>query len=71
MKLIDDLFKDAQGLWDISRIAWAGMVVGFLANAAWAAWSSKTFNAQDFGVGAAALLAGGGFGVKQHSQADV
>lgn len=69
MKLIEDCFQNEKGEWDISRIAWAALIVAFICNAAWAVFTSHQFSAQDFGIGAAALLAGGGAGTMWHGKA--
>lgn len=55
--------------WDLARIAWAAMIAGFLVNAGVAVFTSHQFSAQDFGLGAAALLAGGGAGTWMHGKA--
>lgn len=68
MKLIEDCFQDGTGAWDVSRIMWAVAIGAFLANAAFAVFTSHQFGAQDFGVGAAALLGGGGVGTFFHGK---
>lgn len=69
MKLIEDCFQNEAGEWDLSRIAWAATIAGFLANAAVAVITSHQFSAQDFGLGGAALLGGGGLGAMLHGKA--
>lgn len=69
MKLITDCFQNEAGEWDLSRLMWAVAVMGFLANAAYAVFTSHQFSAQDFGVGGAALLSGGGAGAWLHGKA--
>ncbi len=69
MKLITDCFQDEAGEWDLSRIAWACLIVAFICNAAWAVFKSHGFDAQNFGLGAGALLAGGGAGAMWHGKA--
>lgn len=74
MKLIDDLFKDAQGLWDISRVGWGWSIVSYTGVVIWSAIhdpSAISGHLAEIAGGYGALLAAGGFGVKQHSQADV
>lgn len=68
MKLIEDCFQNEAGEWDLSRIMWAALVLGFICNAAVAVFSSHQFSAQDFGLGGAALLAGGGAGAMLHGK---
>jgi len=68
-KLLTDCFQDGQNAWDISRIMWAVTIIGFLANAGVAVFSSHQFSAQDFGLGGAALLGGGGLGTMFHGKA--
>lgn len=69
MKLITDCFQNEAGEWDLARIGWAALIAGFLCNAGMAVFSSHQFSAQDFGLGAAALLAGGGAGAWMHGKA--
>lgn len=69
-KLMSDLFQNGQNEWDIGRIVWAAVILGFLLNAAWAVYTSHQFSAQDFGLGGAALLAGGGAGALLHGKAE-
>lgn len=69
MKLVDDCFKQADGTWDLSRLMWAGLIVAFVCNAAWAVLQSHGFDAQNFGIGAGALLGAGGAGVWAHGKA--
>lgn len=69
MKLIDDCFKQSDGTWDLSRFMWAALAVAFLCNAAYAVFTSHQFGAQDFGIGAGALLGAGGAGVWAHGKA--
>lgn len=68
MKLIEDCFQDEKGEWDLSRIMWAAVIIGFMANAAVAVFASHQFSAQDFGLGGAALLGGGGLGTMLHGK---
>jgi hypothetical protein len=69
VKLITDCFQNEANEWDISRIMWAITIVGFLINAGIAVFSSHQFSAQDFGLGGAALLGGGGLGTMWHGKA--
>jgi len=64
MKLITDCFQNEQNEWDISRIMWAVAVLTFLVSAAW-----HFTTAQDFGIGAGAVLGGGGLGAMWHGKA--
>lgn len=64
MKLIDDCFKQADGTWDLSRLMWAFVVVSFVVGAL-----MHFSTAQDFGIGAGAVLGGGGLGVMAHGKA--
>lgn len=66
---VTDLFQNERGEWDLSRVMWAMTVLGFLANAAYACFTSHQFNAQDFGLGAGAILAAGGAGAWMHGKA--
>lgn len=69
MKLVEDCFQNEAGEWDLARIGWASMIAGFLVNAGVAVFSSHQFSAQDFGLGAAAILGGGGLGAMWHGKA--
>lgn len=64
MKLIEDCFQNEKGEWDLSRILWAIVVVTFLLAASW-----HFSTAQDFGIGAGAVLGGGGIGAWMHGKA--
>lgn len=63
MKFLSDCFKQTDGTWDLSRIMWAVAVVTFLIAAAW-----HFTTAQDFGIGAGAVLGGGGLGTMLHGK---
>lgn len=69
MKFITDCFQNEQNEWDLARVMWAVAILAFLANAGWAVFTSHQFSAQDFGVGGAALLGGGGCGAWLHGKA--
>ncbi len=69
MKLLSDCFQNEKDEWDISRIMWAALIIGFICNAAWAVFHSHQFDAQNFGIGAGALLGGGGAGTMWHGKA--
>lgn len=68
MKLMDDLFKTA-GRWDASAtgwalLAWLSLVATFIATAL----MHPPGSLQDLGIGAGAVLGGGGIGTWLHSK---
>lgn len=63
-KFLSDCFKQSDGTWDLSRLMWAGVVVAFVVGALW-----HFTTAQDFGIGAGAVLGGGGLGAWAHGKA--
>lgn len=68
MKFVDDLFK-TDGKWDASAtgwalMAWLAMVATFVATAC----MHPAASLQDFGIGAGAVLGGGGVGTYLHSK---
>ena len=69
-KWIKDLFYATDGTLDLSRVLMCGGTVAFIAQGAFALlWKGQTFDAQAYGIGFAALMGGGGLGVKWHNEA--
>lgn len=68
MKLVDDLFK-TEGRWDASATGWALLAwLGLVATFITAALMHPPGSLQDLGVGAGAVLGGGGMGTYLHSK---
>ena len=62
MDWIRKAFEDANGIPDDARVSAFLLVLAFIANAGFALYKGQAWNAQDFGIGAGALVAGiGGF----------
>ena len=65
-KIIQDTLQ-TQGKWDPAKIIWLSSAVGFLGLAGVSViWHRNPFVAQDYGIGAGALLGGGGLGSFAH-----
>jgi len=65
-KIVQDIFQ-TQGKWDPAKLGWMASVAGFLGLAGVAVIVHKNpFVAQDYGIGAGALLGGGGLGSFAH-----
>lgn len=67
MKLLKEMFSDAQGILDEARIAAFLIVLAFVVSTVYAVYTSRVFNAQEFGIGAGAMAAGIGawFGIRK------
>lgn len=71
-KLIDDIFKDSDGCWDVSRILWVWGVVNVTGDAVILAFGHPVEFLNNFAAicaGFAAMLAAGGGAVLMHSNA--
>ncbi|MDE2098372.1 MAG: hypothetical protein KGL39_14050 [Patescibacteria group bacterium] len=65
-KIIQDTLQ-TQGKWDTAKLMWVSSAVGFLVLAGVSVIVHKNpFVAQDYGIGAGALLSGGGLGSFAH-----
>ncbi len=65
-KIIQDTLQ-TQGKWDTAKLMWVSLAVGFLVLAAVSVIVHRNpFVAQDYGIGAGALLGGGGVGSFVH-----
>ena len=70
MKILRDLFYQADGTCDLSRVIMAVLAVAFVAQSAYALWYlHQHFDWQSFGLGGGALLGGSGAGVMLHGRA--
>ena len=70
MKLIHDMFYQADNTLDLSRVLMGLLVVAFISQSAWAILhNNQLFDWQSFGIGGGALLGGGGAGVMWHGRA--
>lgn len=69
MKMIGDLFKATDGTWDLSRLMMASGGFAFIAQSGANLYHNHTIDLQAFGVGFAAIMGGGGLGVKWHNEA--
>ncbi|MGA9855747.1 MAG: hypothetical protein WBR29_10770 [Gammaproteobacteria bacterium] len=69
-KFLHDLFYSTDNELDLSRVLMFMGCVAFMAQGALAVvWKGQVFDAQAYGFGFAAIMAGGGFGVKRYNEA--
>lgn len=69
MKVLCDLFKQADGTWDLSRLLMAGGSMAYIGQSVWGQIHGQSFDWQSFGIGFGALLGGSGAGVMWHGKA--
>lgn len=64
----DALYQNDDTL-DLSRVLMALMALAYIGQSAWALSKGQAFDWQSFGIGAGAVLGGGGTGVWLHGRA--
>ena len=69
-KWLSQMFKQADGTWDISRVLMAVATLGYLGQGCWAVTKGQAFDWQGAGIGLGAVVGGTGAGVMMHSKAD-
>jgi len=69
-KMLKDMFYQADGTLDLSRVLMAVLVLAFITQSTWAIWHNhQPIDWQGFGIGGGALLGGSGAGVMWHGRA--
>lgn len=69
-KLLAMVFESPPGRIDLSRIIMLTMAVAYVCQSGYAIWRGQHFDWQSFGIGAGAIMAGGGAGVLMHGRND-
>lgn len=64
-----DLLYQNDGTMDLSRVLMALMALSYIGQSIWAIHHGQVFDWQSFGIGAGAVLGGGGAGVMWHGRA--
>ena len=68
MKILKDLFQATDGSWDLSRLLLCFGAISLIVQSAINVYRNHQFDVQAFGIGFAALMGGGGLGVKWHNE---
>ena len=70
MKLLAMAFESPPGKIDLSRVVMVGMALAYIVQSGYSIWRGQHFDWQAFGIGAGAIMAGGGAGVMMHGRND-